>query len=170
MHRAEPEALEVNAIVCPAANEDKAGVNEIAPVVGVVGVVGVGDACKVMEALAVLLGEVTLAAVSVTMVCVLTVAGAVYKPFAIVPMLGVSDQETDAAPPPTSEGVNCADCPGASVVEAGLSWIAVDATPVVEPPPAGTRETTAVALIVVSCRLVAVSVTVCAALIALGAV
>jgi len=90
------------------------------------------------------------------------------------PTFGVSDQDTDAAPPPTSEGVNWADCPGDSVVDDGLNWMAVEGVVVAPVEPTllvpALRVTTAEPLCVGSYRLVAVKITVCAAVIAAGAV
>ena len=64
---------------------------------------------RVTLALADLLGSATLVAVTVTVCCVLMVAGAVYNPvLLIVPTFGLSVQVTNVFPdPPLTVAVNC---------------------------------------------------------------
>lgn len=80
----------------------------------------------------------------------LTVAGAVYTPFTSVPTAGVSDQVTEVLLVPVTEAVNVADLPAPSDTEAGPT---VTAT--------GINVTVALAVLVESAALLAVTVTVC---------
>jgi hypothetical protein len=87
------------------------------------------------------------------------------------PRFGTTDQETPVLPNNMPEllpdNVNCFDCPAVSVVEVGLSCMGVDEVP---PLPLATKVMTALPLNVGLDKLVAVTVTVCGALMLLGAV
>jgi hypothetical protein len=108
-----------------------------------------GVAFRVTMAVAVLLGSARLAAVIVTVCRLETVAGAVYTPFVMVPTAGLSDQVTAVLPVPVTEAVNVAAPPAPSDTEAG---------PIVNS--TGVKDTMALAFLVVSATLVAVTVTV----------
>jgi hypothetical protein len=106
-------------------------------------------ASRVTAAVAVLVGSATLEAVSVTVRRLETVAGAVYTPFMMVPTAGLSDQATAVLPVPVTEALNVAEAPAPSDAETGPI---VTAT--------GISNTVALAVLVVSAALVAVTVTV----------
>jgi hypothetical protein len=117
----------------------------------VTGVAGPLDAgVRVTVAVAVLVGSATLDAVTVTVCWLEIVAGAVYTPLTIVPVAGLSDQVTAVLPVPVTEALKLADADAPSDTVAGPM---VTAT--------GVRDTVAVAVLVVSAALVAVTVTVC---------
>jgi hypothetical protein len=107
-------------------------------------------AVKVTTAVAVLVGSATLDAVSATLSRLDTVEGAVYTPFAMVPTAGLSDHVTAVLPVPVTEALKVADAPAPSDAEAGPI---VTAT--------GVRDTVALAVLLVSAALVAVTVTIC---------
>ena len=109
-----------------------------------------GVAVRVTVAVAVLVGSATLDAVIVTVCWLEIVAGAVYTPFTMVPTAGLSDQVTAVLLVPVTEAVKVAEPPAPSDTEAGPI---VTAT--------GVRDTVALAVLVVSAALVAVTVTVC---------
>jgi hypothetical protein len=113
---------------------------------------------RVTVAVAVLVGSATLAAVMVTVCWLEIVAGAVYTPFAMVPAAGLSDQVTALLPVPVTEALKVADAATPSDTEAG---------PIVTP--TGVRDTRALAVLVESAALVAVTVTVCGVAITAGA-
>jgi hypothetical protein len=108
-----------------------------------------GVAVRVTMAVAVLVGSATLDAVIVTVFRLETVAGAVYTPLTMVPIAGLSDQVTPVLLLPVTEALNVAAAPAPSDTEAGPI---VTAT--------GVRATVALAVLVVSAALVAVTVTV----------
>ena len=109
-----------------------------------------GVAVRVTMAIAVLVGSATLDAIIVTVCRMETVAGAVYTPFTMVPTAGLSDQVTAVLPVPVTEALNVAAAPAPSDAEAGPIDTAT-----------GVRDTVAIAVLVVSAALVAVTVTVC---------
>ena len=88
------------------------------------------------------------------------------------PIFGTTDQETplfpDAALLLLPDSVNCVDCPALRVALVGLSCRGVDEIPLL--PLFATREITALALKAGLPKLVAVTVTVCGALMVVGAV
>jgi hypothetical protein len=108
-----------------------------------------GVAARVTMAVAVLVGSATLDAVMVTVSRLETVAGAVYTPLTMVPTAGLSDHVTPVLLLPVTEALNVADAPAPSDTEDGPI---VTAT--------GVRDTVALAVLVVSATLVAVTVTV----------
>jgi hypothetical protein len=110
----------------------------------------VGVAVRVTVAVAVLVGSATLDAVTVTVCWLGMVAGAVYTPFTMVPTAGLSDQVTAVLLVPVTEALKVADAAAPSETEAGPI---VTAT--------GVRDTVALAVLLVSAALVAVTVTVC---------
>ena len=109
-----------------------------------------GVAVKVTVAVAVLVGSATLDAVIVTVCGLEMVAGAVYTPFMMVPAAGLSDQVTAVLLVPVTEALKVADAEAPSETEVGPI---VTAT--------GVSDTVALAVLVVSAALVAVTVTVC---------
>jgi len=125
-----------------------------------------GLGCSMTEALAVAPGASELVAINVTVVWAVTEAGAMYNPLATVPRFGTSDHEGVAeGRPPFSVSVNCADCPGAIVVDAGESCrvgvgCVEDGSKVIDAEP----------LIEGAYVLAAITVTVCDDVIVLGAV
>jgi hypothetical protein len=108
---------------------------------------GNGVAISDTAALAVLVGSATLDTVIVTVCRLGTVAGAVYTPFTMVPTAGTSDQLSAVLLAPVTEAVKLADAPAPSEAEAGPI---VTAT--------GVRDTVALAVLVLSAALVAVTV------------
>jgi hypothetical protein len=108
-----------------------------------------GVAIRVTAAVAILVGSATLDAVIVTVCPLEMVAGAVYTPFTMVPTAGLSDQVTAVLPVPVTEALNVAAAPAPSDAEAGPI---VTAT--------GVSDTVALAVLVESAALVAVTVTV----------
>ena len=110
---------------------------------------GDGVAISVTVALAALVGSATLDTVSVTVCRLGTVAGAVYTPFTMVPTAGTSDQVSAVLLVPVTEGLKVADAPAPSDAEAGPI---VTAT--------GVSDTVALAVLVESAALVAITVTV----------
>ena len=93
-----------------------------------------------------------LTAVTVTEVADETVAGAEYRPaLEIVPTAGLTDQVTAAFVVPVTVTVNCRVCEAAKLAVDGLTVICTG----------GTTVTLAVAFLLVSATLVAVTVTVC---------
>jgi hypothetical protein len=107
-----------------------------------------GVAISVAMAVAVLVGSATLDAIIVTVWRLEIVAGAVYTPLTMVPTAGLRDQVSAVLLVPVTEAPNVADAPAPSDVEAGPI---VTAT--------GVRDTQALAVLVVSAALVAVTVT-----------
>jgi len=105
---------------------------------------------RVTVAAAVLVGSTTLVAVIVTVWGLPIVAGAVYPPFTRVPTAGLSDQVTAVLPAPVTEAIKVVDAPAASDTEPGPIVI-----------PTGRNDTVAIAVLVESAALVAVTVTVC---------
>ena len=105
---------------------------------------------SLMLAVAVLVESTTLAAVSVTVCELLIEAGAVYTPFTIVPAAGFKDQVTAVLLVPVTVAAKVADPPSPSDTEAG---------PTVTP--TGCNDTMALADLVESATLVAVTVTAC---------
>jgi hypothetical protein len=115
-------------------------------------------------AVAVLEGSPTLVAVMVTDCVALITGGAVYNPFDKVPTEGVMDQVTEVFALPVTSAVNCVLFEAVSAALRGL-------TPTLTPPPAGgTSVTAALADLVASATLVAVTVTSSGPLITEGAV
>ena len=112
--------------------------------------VEVGVAVRVTVAVAVLVGSATLDAVTVTVCLLEIVAGAVYAPFTMVPAAGLSDQVTAVLLVPVTDALKVADAEAPSETEAGPI---VTAT--------GVKDTVAVAVLVESAALVAVTVMVC---------
>ena len=108
-----------------------------------------GGGVRVTVAVAVLVGSATLDAVTVTVCWLDIVAGAVYAPFTMVPAAGLSDQVTAVLLVPVTEALKVADADAPSETEAGPI---VTAT--------GVKDTVALAVLVVSAALVAVTVTV----------
>ena len=88
-----------------------------------------------MLALADLLASATLVAVAVTNCCVLILAGAAYRPVALmVPRLGLMLQFTAVLPgPPVTVAVNCCVCPAERVTAVGLTAIAIGVNTEIEP-------------------------------------
>ena len=117
-------------------------------VMGVAGPLEAG--VRVTVAVAVLVGSAALDAVTVTVCWFEIVAGAVYIPFTMVPAAGLSDPVTAVLLVPVTEALKVADAAAPSETVAGPI---VTAT--------GERDTVAVAVLVVSAALVAVTVTVC---------
>jgi hypothetical protein len=115
-------------------------------------------AVRVTAAVAVLVGSATLDAVIVTVWRLEMVAGAVYTPFTMVPTAGLSDQVTAVLLFPVTEALKVADAATPSDTDAGPI---VTAT--------GVRATVALAVLVESAALVAVTVTVCLLAIVAGA-
>jgi hypothetical protein len=113
---------------------------------------------SVTVAVAVLVESATLDAVIVTVCWLEMVAGAVYTPFTMVPTAGLSDQVTAPLLVPVTEELKVADAPPPSDTEAGPI---VTAT--------GVRDTRALAVLVESAALVAVTVIVCGLAIIAGA-
>jgi hypothetical protein len=118
----------------------------------------VGVAVRVTVAVAVLVGLATLDAVIVTVCRLEIVAGAVYTPFTMVPAAGLSDQVTVVLLVPVTEALKVADAEAPSETEAGPI---VTAT--------GVKDTMALAVLVESASLVAVTVMVCWLAIVAGA-
>jgi hypothetical protein len=114
------------------------------------------------EALAALVGAATLVAVTVTVWAALMAAGAVYRPvLVIVPTLGLIDHVTAVFPePPVTLAVNCWEWEAERLAVAGVTDTDTGAS----------RVTDALADLVGSAALVAVTVTVWAKAIAAGAV
>src|SRR6202167_4837040 len=111
--------------------------------------VEVGVAVRVTVAVAVLVGSATLDAVTVTVSLLEIVAGAVYTPFTMVPAAGLSDQVTAVLLVPVTDALKVADAAAPSETEAAPI---VTAT--------GVRDTVALAVLLVSAALVAVTATV----------
>ncbi|HVX57240.1 MAG TPA: hypothetical protein VHA37_05905, partial [Candidatus Saccharimonadales bacterium] len=110
-------------------------------------------AWRLTDAVAVLVVSAELVAVTVTVCAEVIDAGAVYRPVVeIVPTDGLIAHVTAVFDEPETEAANCCVLPAASVLVEGLIEIVT----------AGCRLTDAVAVLVVSAELVAVTVTVCA--------
>jgi hypothetical protein len=102
-----------------------------------------------MVALAVLVESVALVAVTVTVCAAIIEGGAVYSPAAeILPTAGLSDQATAALWLFNTVAVKACVCEGRSVTEPGVSDTLTG----------GTNEMAALAVVVESARLVAVTV------------
>jgi len=144
--------------------------------------------CKETAALAVLVASALLVAMTVTVCAELTVAGAVYRPPLIVPTLGDSDQVTAVFVLPLTVVENCCDWPPFSATDVGVMLmdtgvvlevepevvpevvVPEEVVPEVEPVDVGRKYTVADPSAVGSAALVAVTNTVVAAEIVLGAV
>jgi hypothetical protein len=125
----------------------------------VMGVAGPFEAgVRVTVAVALLVGSATLDAITVTVCWLEMVAGAVYTPFTMVPAAGLSDQVTAVLLAPVTDALKVADAEAPSETDAGPI---VTAT--------GVRDTAAVAVLVVSATLVAVTVMDCWLAIIVGA-
>jgi hypothetical protein len=146
----DPETEAVNCCVMPAAKVLVEGLIEI-----------VTAGCRLTVAVAFLVLSAELVAVTVTVCAEVIDAGAVYRPLVeIVPADGLIAQVTAVFVEPETEAVNCCVLPAARVLVEGLIEIVT----------AGCRLTVAVAFLVLSAELVAVTVTVCAEVIDAGAV
>lgn len=90
---------------------------------GAVGCAGAGtlETERLIVADALWVASARLVAVTVTFWVAVIVAGAVYKPFASEPILGLSDHVTPVLELPLTVAVNCFDRPAASEVELGFS-------------------------------------------------
>jgi hypothetical protein len=108
--------------------------------------------------LAVFVLSTTLVAVTVTVCALVTVAGAVYTPFAIVPTGGLIDQVTAVFVVPVTVALNVAACPAFKLADPGDT-----------PTATGTSVTVALAVSDELAALVAVTVTVCWVAIVAGA-
>ena len=117
------------------------------------------EAVSVMLAVAVCVGFAMLATVS-TMVCkAVTVTGAVYTPFVIVPTDGASAHVTAVDGTPPIDTLNWVDWPPVREIEEGVNAM----------PTVGTSVIVALPVLVESAKLVAVTVTVCWLLMVAGA-
>ena len=116
---------------------------------------------KLTWALTFFVGSAALAAVTVTVCAEAMVAGAAYTPAAKVPTDGDIDQFTLVLPDPLTVALNVLDCPPVSEAEEGVKLIEIDTE--------GVNDTVAVALLVPSAALVALTVTDCAVVTSAGA-
>src|SRR5450755_2674458 len=112
-----------------------------------------------MVAVAVCVGSAILATVSTIVCSALIVTGAVYTPFVIVPTRGASVHVTAVVDVPANEAMNWVDWPPVREIEEGVSAM----------PTVGTSATRALAVLVGSAKLAAVTDTVCWVLIVAGA-
>src|SRR5450755_5162196 len=103
-----------------------------------------------MVAVAVCVGSAILATVSTIVCSALIVTGAVYTPFVIVPTRGSSVHVTAVVDVPASEALNWVDWPPVREIEEGVSAI----------PTVGTSVIVALAVLVASLKLAAVTVTI----------
>ena len=115
---------------------------------------------RLTVALTFLLGSAALAAVTVTVCAEAMVAGAVYTPAARVPTDGDIDQFTLVLADPLTVALNVLDCPPVSEADEGVMLIDTEAF----------NDTVAVALLVPSAALVALTVTDCGVVTNAGAV
>ena len=148
---ASPVVVAVNCCVCDDVSVGASGL-----------MLTLGD-CATSETVAKLLVLPSAALVAIT--CTVTgdgtVAGAVYKPFTMLPVAGFKDQFTAVLLVPVTVALNCCDWPAESDIVPGLTVTLIGAAD---------KETVAVAILVGSATLVAVIAIVCAAPIVEGAV
>ena len=158
-----PLTVALNWAICPDASEAEDGETDTE-----IGPAALG--CSTTAALAVLVGSAVLVAIRVTVVCVLTDAGAEYMPLEMDPMLGTRDQETEGLSPPVVLTVNKAFCNGSMEIDVGVSDMLVGLTGEdgvdgraagVPPGELPTRKIGTLLVRLGFARLVAVSVTVC---------
>jgi hypothetical protein len=114
---------------------------------------------SVMVAVAVCVGSAILATVSTIVCSALIVTGAVYTPFVIVPTRGASVHVTAVVDVPANAAMNWVDWPPVRDIEEGVSAM----------PTVGTSVIVALALLVASLKLAAVTVTICWVLMVAGA-
>jgi hypothetical protein len=147
----EPVTVAVNVVDFPPVSEAVAGDTVTA------------TGTKLTLALTFLVGSAALAAVTVTVCADAMVAGAVYTPAAKVPTDGDIDQFTLVLLDPLTVALNVLDCPPVSEAEEGVMLIDTEDTD-------GVNDTMAVALLVLSAALVALTVTDCDVVTNAGAV
>src|SRR5215475_10784044 len=145
----DPAMVAVNCGVCEADRLTPAGASVMDTV---------GD--KLTVALALLVESAALVAVTVTFCAAAMLAGAVYRPFEIVPTGGVRVQVTAVLLEPATVAVNCWVCEADRLTPLGASVMDT----------VGDKLTVALALLVESAALVAMTVTFCAAVMVAGAV
>jgi hypothetical protein len=144
----EPVTVAFNVVDCPPVSE------------AVVGDTVTATGTKLTWALTFFVGSAALAAVTVTVCAEAMVAGAVYTPTAKVPSEGDIDQSTLVLLDPLTVALNVLDCPAVSEAEEGVMLIDTE----------GVNDTMAVALLVLSAALVALTVTDCDVVTNAGAV
>jgi len=144
----EPVTVAFNVVDCPPVSEAVEGDTVTA------------TGTKLTWALMFLVGSAALAAVTVTVCAEAMVAGAVYTPEAKVPTDGDIDQFTPVLLDPLTVALNVLDCPPVSEAVEGVMLIDTEAV----------NDTVAVALLVPSAALVALTVTDCDVVTNAGAV
>jgi hypothetical protein len=144
----EPVTVAFNVVDCPLVSEAAEGDTVTA------------TGTKLTLAFTFLVGSAALAAVTVTVCADAMVAGAVYTPAAKVPTDGDIDQLTLVLLDPLTVALNVLDCPPVSEAEEGVMLIDTE----------GVNDTLAVALLVLSAALVALTATVCDVVTSAGAV
>jgi hypothetical protein len=147
----EPVTVAFNVVDCPLVSEAAEGDTVTA------------TGTKLTLAFTFLVGSAALAAVTVTVCADAMVAGAVYTPAAKVPTDGDIDQLTLVLLDPLTVALNVLDCPPVSEAEEGVMLIDTEDTD-------GVNDTMAVALLVLSAALVALTVTDCDVVTNAGAV